>query len=181
MSDRRNELAVAIMAGTLITGELKARSERAELVKIMAADDIQQAPVRDADGVELGKASLCGATAKAKVVDEEALLKWVKANRLDQLRTVVEPAYIKALLKLADAEGAAVDETTGEVIPGIEHVGGEPFVKVTPNALAKDRMSELIHESGLLQLTKARRVVAELPPEPTFAFEGLDDEEPSPW
>lgn len=39
----------------------------------------------------------------------------------------------------------------------------------------------LVAESGLLQLTKARRVVAELPPAPTFAFEGLDDEEDSPW
>lgn len=180
MSDRRNELAVAILAGTLITGELKGRAERAELVEIMTEQDVQQTPVRDADGVELGKASLCGASAKAKVVDEDALLQWVKANRTDQLRTVVEPAYVKALLKLADSEGAAVDETTGEVIPGIEHVGGEPFVKVTPNALAKDRMSELIHDSGLLQLTKARRVVAELPAEPTYSFEGLEDEE-SPW
>jgi hypothetical protein len=41
-------------------------------------------------------------------------------------------------------------------------------------------MSELIHDSGLLQLTKARRVVAELPAEPTYSFEGLEDEE-SPW
>jgi len=181
MSDRRNALAVAVMAGKLITDELKGRAERAELVEILSGDDVQQAPVRDVDGVELGKVSLCGGTAKAKVVDEAALLRWVKANRSDQIREVVEPAFVRAVLKAAEAEGVAVDESTGEVIPGIEAVEGDPYVKVTPNATAKDRMAELIHESGLLGLTSARRVVEELPPAPTFAFEGLDDEEPSPW
>lgn len=184
MTERRNALAVAIMAGTLITGELKGRDERAELVEIMTADDVEQVPVRDADGVDLGKASLCNATAKARVVDEAALLAWVKANRPDQIRETVEPAYVKALLKQFEAEGVAADEDTGEVIPGIELAEGKPYVKVTPNAFAKDRMSELIHESGLLQLTKARRVV-DVEPEPapasTFVIEGLDDEEPSPW
>lgn len=181
MSDRRNELAVAVMAGKLITDELKGRAERAELVEILAGADVQQAPVRDADGVELGKVSLCGGTAKAKVVDEAGLLRWVKANRPDQIREIVEPAYVRALLKEVDAEGAAVDQDTGEVIPGFELVQGEPFVKVTPNATSKDRMSALIHDSGLLQLTKARRVVAELPAEPSVTFEGLDDDEDMPW
>lgn len=183
MSDRRNALAVAIMAGTLITSELKSKDERAELLGIMTDDDVQQVPVRDADGVELGKASLCDATAKAKVVDEAALLAWVKENRPDQIRETVEPAYVKALLKAVDAEGVAADETTGEVIPGLELVDGKPFVKVTPNPVARDRMSELIGESGLLQLTKARRVVDVPEPDPvsTFVIEGLDDEEPAPW
>lgn len=185
MTERRNALAVAIMAGTLITSELKGRAERAELVEIMTADDVEQVPVRDADGVDLGKASLCAATARAKVVDEAALLAWVKARRPDQIREIVEPAYVKSLLKQFDAEGAAADEVTGEVIPGIEAVEGSPYVKVTPNGAARERMSELIHESGLLQLTTARRVV-DPEPEPapmakTFVIEGLDDEEPAPW
>lgn len=178
MSDRRNELAVAVMAGKLITDQLKGRAERAELVEILADADVQQAPVRDVDGVDLGKVSLCGGAAKAKVVDEVALLRWVKKNRPDQIREVVEPAYIRALLKEVDAEGVAADEKTGEVIPGMELVQGEPFVKVTPNSVAKDRMGELVRESGLLQLTEARRVVAELP---AITFDGLDDDEDSPW
>jgi len=181
MSDRRNALGVAIMAGKLIGDELKGKAEREELAKIMAAEDSKQTVVRDAEDTELGKATLCGGDDKAKVVDEQKLLAWVKANRPDQLCEIVEPAYIKALLKVADKEGVAVDETTGEAIPGIEIVETTAYVTVTPNATAKDRMAELIHDSGLLQLTKARRVVAELPPAPVVPFEGLDDEEDSPW
>jgi len=181
MSDRRNQLAVAVMAGKLITDHLKGDAEREELVQILAAEDSGRVPVRDADGVELGTATLCGGKEKAKVVDEDALLAWVKEHRPDQLRQVVEPAYVKALLKQADTEGAAADETTGEVIPGIEFVETNAYVSVKPNQLAKDRMGELVTESGLLQLTKARRVVEAAPAAPTVAFEGLDDEEPSPW
>jgi hypothetical protein len=181
MSDRRNALAVAIMAGKLIGDELKGRSEREELAKIMAAEDSKQTVVRDAEDTELGKATLCGGGEKAKVVNEAALLVWVKANRPDQLRQIVEPAFVKALLKTADKEGVAVDEETGEVIPGIEFMETGAYVTVTPNATAKERMAELIHDSGLLQLTKARRVVAELPPTSVVPFEGLEDEEESPW
>jgi hypothetical protein len=181
VSDRRNELAVAIMAGKLIADELKGTAERAEIAKLMADEDDKQKVVRDADGVELGKATLCGGKEKAKVTDELALLKWVQANRPDQIRSIVEPAYVKAVLKQADKDGAAVDEATGEVIPGIELVVTGSYVTVTPNETAKERMSELVHESGLLQLTKARRVVPELPQAPVVAFDGLDEEEPSPW
>jgi hypothetical protein len=181
MSDRRNQLGVALLAGKLISEELKGQAEREELEQILAAEDTAKVPVRDADGTELGTATLCGGKDKAKVTNEQALLEWVKEHRPDQLRQVVEPAYIKALLKQADAEGAAADEDTGEVIPGIEIVETSSYVSVKPNELARDRMAELIHDSGLLQLTKARRVVAELPKAPTVAFEGLDDEEDSPW
>lgn len=180
MTDRRNQLGVALVAGKLITDSLKGGAEREELAQILAADDTAKVPVRDADGVELGTAILCGGKDKAKVTDELALLAWVKENRPDQLRQIVEPAYIKALLKQADAEGAAADEETGEIIPGIEIVETGSYVSVKPNELARDRMAELIHDSGLLQLTKARRVVAELPPAPVVAFEGLDEED-SPW
>lgn len=180
MSDRRNNLGVALLAGKLITEELKGQAEREELAQILSDDDTAKVPVRDADGTELGTATLCGGKDKAKVVNEAALLAWVKEHRPDQLRQVVEPAYIKALLKQADTEGAAADEDTGEVIPGIEIVESSSYVSVKPNELARDRMAELIHDSGLLQLTKARRVVAELPPTPTVAFDGLDEED-SPW
>jgi len=181
MTDRRNQLGVALIAGKLITDNLKGQAEREELAGILADDDTAKVPVRDADGVELGTATLCGGREKAKVVNEAALLAWVKEHRPDQLRQVVEPAYIKALLKQADTEGAAADETTGEVIPGIEFVESNAYVSVKPNDLARERMAELIHESGLLQLTKARRVVEELPAAPTVAFDGLEDTEASPW
>lgn len=178
MSDRRNRLAAAVMAGRLITDELKGRAEREELAALMTDEDIKQTPVRDAEGLDLGKATLCGGKEKAKVTDDRALLEWVTANRPDQLRPVVEPAYIKALLKAAEKEGVAVDEGTGEVIPGIELVETGAYVTVTPNQAARDRMSELIHDTGLLQLTTARRVVEAQAP---IEFAGLDDEEASPW
>lgn len=183
MTDRRNQLAVAIIAGKLIADGLKGEAEREELAQILAAEDSGRVPVRDADGIELGSATLCGGKGKkkAKVTDELALLRWVQKNRRDQIREVVEDAYVKALLKIANKEGVAVDETTGEVIPGIEFVESNAYVSVTPNSAAQERMAELIRESGLLQLTKARRVVEELPAAPTVAFDGLEDTEASPW
>lgn len=181
MSDRKNRLAAAILAGKLLTDGLKGTTERAELAELMDDDDDKQKPIRDADGVELGTVTLTGGKEKATVTNEAALLEWVKVNRPDQLRSIVEPAYVKALLKQADKEGAAVDETTGEVIPGIDVETTNVSVSIRPNDLARERMGALVAESGLLQLTKARRVVAEMPAIEGPAFAGLDEEEESPW
>jgi hypothetical protein len=181
VSDRKNQLATAILAGKLLADGLKGTAERAELAELMADDDDKQKPIRDAEGTELGTATLSGGKEQAKVTNEAELLEWVKVNRPDQLRQVVEPAYVKALLNAADKEGAAVDETTGEVIPGIEVETTKAFVNIRPNDLARERMAALVAESGLLQLTKARRVVAEAPVIEGPAFAGLDDEEESPW
>lgn len=177
---RRNDLAVAIMAGTLVSAELKLKAERSELVEIMSGEDIDKATVKDAEGNDLGTASLCDGKPKAKLVDEAALLTWVKKNRPEQVREIVEPAYIKALLKQFEADGDVADKTTGEAIPGFEMTEGSPYVRVTPNEAAKDRMADLVRDSGLLQLGAAPAAEQTERSEP-FVIEGLDDEEPSPW
>jgi hypothetical protein len=180
MSDRRNELAVAIMASNLITGEMKARSERDELAEILENADVGAVPVRDADGVQLGTASLVGGKPTAKVIDEGAFLGWVKANHPDQVREIVDLAYRNKLMKAAESAGVGVDPSTGELIPGVEVGESKQYARVTPNTEARERIKGLIHKSGLLQLTEAAPIV-EVRPEPVVGFAGLDDEEDSPW
>lgn len=64
----------------------------------------------------------------AQVVDEAALLEWVAANRADELEAVptIKPTFRNTIVKLG-----GTDPETGEVIPGVELVQGDPFVVVT--------------------------------------------------
>lgn len=180
MSERRNELAVAIMVSNLIASEMKARNERDELADLMEAQDVGAVPVRDADDVQLGTASLVGGKPKATVVDESAFLGWVKTNHPDQVREIVDLAYRSKLLKAAANAGTGIDPSTGELIPGIEVTEGRPYARVNPNDEARDRIKDLIHRSGLLQLTEAAPVV-EVRPEPVQGFAGLDDDDDLSW
>lgn len=178
MSRRRNELGVAIMAANLIATEMKARDERDELADLMKHQDIGAVPVRDADGTQLGTASLVGGKPKATVVDEAAFLGWVKANHPDQVREIVDLAYRTKLMKAAENAGDGIDPSTGELIPGIEVTEGRQYARVTPNGEARDRIKALIHRSGLLQLTEAAPVVEPRPePESVSGFAGLDDDD----
>lgn len=152
MTKRRNELAVHIMAAKLITNNLKARDERDALAEMLIEDDVTQVPVRDADGTELGKASLVGGTTKATVVDEDALLKWVMREKPHLIRKIVDTVWRNRILGIAEKEGVAIDPDTGALIPGIEITEGNPYVKVTPNTAARERMAAIVESSGLLRL-----------------------------
>lgn len=174
MSNRRNDLAMAIMAAGLITGQLKAKGEREELAEVMAAQDVSQALVRDTEGIELGRASLVGSKPKARIADVDTYLAWVKANHPDQVREIVDNAYTMKLLKAAEDFGAGVDPSTGALIPGILVEDDKPHVRVTPNAEARERMASLLESSGLLKLTQA----SASPETVSDGFEGLDEEDP---
>lgn len=143
-----------VIAAKLVADELKniEKAAKAEAVKLSEATGATTFTVKDDDGTKLGTVSVSDGKKTAKVSDESALLAWVKANRPDQLRYVVEPAYIDALKKLAVEHGSAVDKDTGEVIPGIEVTEGDPFASARPTAEAKALMHDLLAGSSLLEL-----------------------------
>lgn len=147
------DIAKRVVAAKLVGDEIKAieKDAKAELLEQMQNLGVRTLDVEGDDGTKLAVVSKSKGRTTA-VVDESVLLAWVKANRPDQIREVVEPAYIDALKKLAVAHGSAVDESTGEVIPGIEVDTSDPSVSTRPTADAKVLMRDLLKGSSLLEL-----------------------------
>jgi hypothetical protein len=147
------DIAKRVVAAKLVGDEIKniEKAAKADLLEQMGDLGARTLDV-EADGVKLAVISKTAGKVAAKVVDEAALLKWVTANRPDQLRQVVHEAYVKSLLKSAAEQGDAVDEDTGEVIPGIEVTAGDPYVSARPTAEARARMKDLLAGSDLLEL-----------------------------
>jgi hypothetical protein len=143
-----------VIAAKLIADELKAveMAAKADVLELSEETGGTTFTVKDDDGTKLGTVSKSEGRTSVKVVNEAALYQWVKANRPDQLVKVIAPAYVKSLIALALEHGDAVDETTGEVIPGLEVTTGAPFVAARPTPEAKARMHELFQGSSLLEL-----------------------------
>ena len=70
------------------------------------------------------------------------------------IRTIVDPAYVKAVLKDAAKDGDAVDKATGEVIPGIDVYDTDGYVRFEISTEARDRMAALLSASELMALTR---------------------------
>jgi hypothetical protein len=147
------DIAKRVVAAKLVGDEIKniEKQAKAELLEQMEAVGARTLDVEGDDDVKLAVISKAKGRTSAKV-DESALLAWVKANRPDQLREVVAPAYIESLKKHAVEHGAAVDEATGEVIPGIEVDTSDPSVSTRPTADARALMRDLLKGSPLLEL-----------------------------
>jgi hypothetical protein len=147
------DLAKRVVAAKLVGDEIKniEKAAKAELLEQMGAIGVRTLDVAGDDDTKLAVISKAAGRKTAKV-DESALLAWVKANRPDQIREIVAPAYIESLKKLAVEHGDAVDETTGEVIPGIEVEQGDPSVSTRPTAEAKALIRDLLKGSDLLEL-----------------------------
>lgn len=148
------DIAKRAVAAKLVADQIKdiEKQAKAELVAQMGDLGIRSLDVSGDAEEKLAVVSRTPGKKTAKVVDEAALLVWVRENRPDQLREVVHEAYVDALKKLAVEHGSAVDETTGEVIPGIEVTTGDPFVSTRPTAEARALMKGLLAGSPLLEL-----------------------------
>lgn len=147
-------IARKAVGAKLVADQIKdiEKQAKAELLERMQKLGVRTLDVAGTDDSNMAVISKTPGKVTAKVTDERALLEWVKANRPDQLRTLVEEAYVKSLLALAAEHGAAVDETTGEVIPGIEVMTGDPYLSTRPTAEARARMKDLLAGSPLLEL-----------------------------
>lgn len=148
------DLARTVMAAKLLTDLVKdmADSDRRALVDALASGDIERFTVRGADGTDLGKIVHVAGKPKAKVVDRAAFTAWVKANRPDQIREVVDAPYEKVVLKTATVEGIAVDTETGAAIPGIELVDSTGYISVRENDAARNIAKAAVVGHRLLSL-----------------------------
>lgn len=84
------------------------------------------------DGTEIGTVGRAKATERPTVTDPAALLEWVRTHRPDEIVESVNPAYVKHLESTARKHGHAVDESTGEIVPGVEMVTGSASYRVAP-------------------------------------------------
>jgi hypothetical protein len=117
------------------------------------------------DGTKVASLPLAGGEARARVTKPEVFEAWVREHRPDQLVTTVNPAYVKYVLDQANTDGTAVNEATGEVIPGVEFTPSTPYVAVN---FAKGRAPgeggrELIRDAwrtGALQITELLAIEA---------------------
>jgi len=128
---------------------------RYEAARVRARDAMAEARsekqrVLDTDGADLGTVSMGERKWRAEVTDPDALLRWVKRNRPDELEQIVRASYIEALRKCAvlnaeqHGEPFPTDPQTGAVIPGIEatHSGGG--LLISRSRQAKERMAALL-------------------------------------
>lgn len=85
---------------------------------------------------EVAKISLVKSKPRAVVTNPTALLAWAEEHYPTAIIRTLNPAWEKALLAAATKAGVAVDESTGELIPGVEIVdSGTSTHRVT---MAKD-------------------------------------------
>lgn len=181
------DLARAATAAKLVSDVVTdmAAADRAELQERMASDSMDSLTVKADNGSDLGKITYTPGAVKAEITDEAAFMAWVKANRPDQLRTIVDTEFRKAVVKKAAAEGDAFDPETGEVIPGITVSRSREYISVKPNATAKTMAKLALTDSRVLRLGSAPRAEPMVVDTPSvdWGTELADDPwaESSPW
>lgn len=143
------------MAAKLIGDVMGAEGKAAKsgLLGAMLDQGVERIRVTDDDGTNLGTVTVAAADASARVTDEAAFTKWVQQRFPSEIVPTVRASFRKKLLDEATAAGDPVDASTGEVIPGVEIVPGEPYLSCRPSAEAAGRMRETLRASGLLALT----------------------------
>lgn len=117
------------------------------------------------DGTRVGKVRRNERSVVAVTTDADALLAWTQQHRPDEVQLIptIRPAFLEYLRKQAKEHGMAFDETSGEIIPGIEGQEGSASFVVTPSAegkaLIQAKLSDLI-AAGVLELPAAERGAA---------------------
>lgn len=111
--------------------EQRIKDARAEL-NMMFVDSLDVGDSKAAsldDGTKLGKVSYVSGRNSATVTDERALLAWTKANRPDEVVSTVRESFVTYLKDSAKRhDGFAVDESTGEIVPGMSMREGNPYI-----------------------------------------------------
>ena len=92
------------------------------------------------DGAEIGSVTLASGRTTSKLTDEKAYEAWVRRVHPEEIETVtterINPDFTARLMSAARQLGVPVDADTGEQVPGIEVVEGEPYptVRLAPDA-----------------------------------------------
>lgn len=107
------------------------------------------------DGTVIGTVTIGKPAQSPMVVDERALLDWVRENRPDEVVESVRASYVDHLKEQVRKHGHAFDAETGEIIPGIELREGSPSYRPSVDKDAvpvlQARLGEIVG-NGLLAL-----------------------------
>lgn len=121
------------------------------------------------DGSDIGTVSVAKGRKTIRVVDEAAYREWVREHSPHNVFAPepveqVRPAYTKALADQAEVvDGLLVDATTGEVVPGIQQVAGEPYVSVKISDTQLDELFEALDRGELNEILTGLLQTAERP------------------
>lgn len=140
LKDIARRAAVLDTLRKAIDGELKqARAElQVGLTAAHAESGTQQIAV-DLDGVDIGKASLVQPESAPVVVDEQALMAWVRevapSEITSRVVTEIRPAFVAMLLKeMTTTSGTTwADPGTGAIhaVPGVEFSSRSAYARMT--------------------------------------------------
>ena len=151
LKDTATKVAILDTLAKHITDQLKAAKAELEtgLRTAKAETGTQQIAV-DLAGTDIGKATLVQPKAAASVVDETALIAWVRevapSEITNRIVTEVRPAWRKNLLDTLTAAGVIewADPETGVIheVPGVELVGRAAYTRLTVPAEGKAAIAD---------------------------------------
>ena len=151
LKEQATRVAILDTLTKAMTDELKKAKAELELgLRAAKAETGTKTIAVDLQGSDIGKATLVQKGPAATVVDEAALLAWVRtvapSEIATRLVTEVRPAWLAQLKKQIEATGTTewADPETGVIhdVPGINLVGRAPYTQVTIPADGKQAIAE---------------------------------------
>ncbi|WP_372663682.1 hypothetical protein [Amycolatopsis kentuckyensis] len=109
------------------------------------------------DGTRLGKVTKAHGRVTAAVYSEPEFLAWVKQNYPDEVMTVVRPAFEHKILEATKKYNEAIDPNTGEEVPGVGLIAGNPYITYRAERGAVETIAERWHEIAGPSLLDGRR------------------------
>ena len=137
------ELARDLAVLKALSERVKAARDTTASVALSEMDVTDRTAAKLPDGTVIGTVSVAAGRVTSKVVDLPALLEHVKATAPSEVVTVEEirPAYLAKVL-------AEVKET-GEIIPGVDLVEGDPYTVVRLASGAADAVTRAWADGSL--------------------------------
>ena len=108
-------------------------------------------------GPDIGTVTLANGATRAAVGDTEAYEAWVRKAHPEQIETVpattrINPEFTARITSAAKKLGIAVDAETGEEVPGIVVLTGEPYPMVKLAEDARDVVASAWQKGQLTEL-----------------------------
>jgi hypothetical protein len=126
------ELATMLAVLTAMETSVKEKKDTVRAALLAAFDETgsDAAAATLPDGTKIGNVTRVEKVSAPTVTDNDALTKWVRLNRPDELVVTVRESYRKHLLDNVwpGPDNQAIDSKTGEIIPGITFRKANPYV-----------------------------------------------------
>lgn len=120
---------------------------RARVTEDMGVRRVERVGAFLPDGTKLAAVGYSGGRKTARVNDTAAALAWCLKQHPEEIVEAINPAFLKVLLDVSRAKGEVgehgVDPHTGEELPFIDIVQGNPYVSVTTTKEGVERMQRL--------------------------------------